>query len=61
MALYEMVGLGTMLDIVFDIGIFDDVYILECFDEYLKMIVLEEFFLLDKKYEVQLEYFNIKY
>ena len=61
MALHEMVGSGTMSDIVFDTGIPDDAYTLECPDEHLKMTVLEEFLLLDKKYETQLEYLNIKY
>lgn len=61
MALHEMVGSGTMSDIVFDTGIPDDTYTLECPDEHLKMTVLEEFLLLDKKYEAQLEYLNIKY
>ena len=61
MALQEMVGSGTMSDIVTDTGILDDAYTLECPDEHLKMTVLEEFLLLDKKYEAQLEYLNIKY
>lgn len=61
MALHELVGSGTMSDIVTDTGIPDDAYTLECPDEHLKMTVLEEFLLLDKKYEAQLEYLSIKY
>ena len=61
MALQEMVGSGTVSDIVTDTGIPDDAYTLECPDEHLKMTVLEEFLLLDKKYEAQLEYLSIKY
>ena len=61
MALHEMVGSGMISDIVTDTGIPDEAYTLECPDEHLKMTVLEEFLLLDKKYEAQLEYLNIKY
>ena len=61
MALHEMVGSGMMSDIVTETGIPDEAYDLECPDKHLKMTVLEEFLLLDKKYEAQLEYLNIKY
>ena len=59
--LHEITGLGVMSDVVTETGIPDEAYDLECPDEQLKMTVLEEFLLLDKKYEAQLEYLNIKY
>lgn len=61
MALHEITGLGVMSDVVTETGIPDEAYTLECPDEHLRMTVLEEFLLLDKKYEAQLEYLNIKY
>ena len=61
MALHEMGGSGVISDVVTDTGIPDEAYDVECPDEHLKMTVLEEFLLLDKKYEAQLEYLNIKY
>jgi len=61
MVLHEIVGPGMISDVVTATGIPDEAYALECPDEHLKMTVLEEFLLLDKKYEAQLEYLNIKY
>lgn len=61
MALHEVSGSGAMSDVVTDTGIPDEAYELECPDEHLKMTVLEEFLLLDKKFVAQLEYLNIKY
>lgn len=61
MTLHEITGLGVMSDVVTETGIPDEAYTLECPDEHLRMTVLEEFLLLDKKYEAQLEYLNIKY
>ena len=61
MTLHEMTGSGVVSDIVSETGIPEEAFELECPDEQLKISVLEEFILLDKKYEAQLEYLNIKY
>lgn len=58
---HEITGLGAISDVVTETGIPDEAYDLECPDEQLKVTVLEEFLLLDRKYEAQLEYLNVKY
>ena len=59
--LHELTGTGTTPDISVKIGIPEEALELTCPDEQLKLSVLEEFILLDKKYEAQLEFLNIKY
>ena len=61
MALHEMMGSGLTSDVVMETGIPQEAYELECPDEQLKISVLEEFVLLDNKYEAQLEFLNLKY
>jgi len=61
MALHEMMGSGLTSDVVMESGIPQEAYELECPDEQLKISVLEEFVLLDNKYEAQLEFLNLKY
>ena len=58
---HEITGLGVISAVVTETGIPDEAYDLECPDEQLKVTVLEEFLLLDRKYEAQLEYLNVKY
>ena len=57
----EMTGSGVVSHVITETGIPEEAYQLECPNEQLKMSVLEEFILLDNKYEAQLEYLNIKY
>lgn len=57
----EMTGSGVVSNVITETGIPEEAYELECPDQQLKMSVLEEFILLDNKYEAQLEYLNIKY
>lgn len=61
MGVHEMMKAMMMSDAVKQTGIPDEAYELECPDEQLKSSVLEEFILLDKKYETQLEYLDLKY
>ena len=61
MGLHEIMGPGLVSDIVTETGIPEEAYELECPDEQLRISVLEEFILLDKKYEAQLEFLDTKY
>lgn len=61
MMLHETTGSAMVSDVVIETGIPEEAYEVECPDEQLKISVLEEFILLDNKYEAQLEYLNIKY
>lgn len=61
MGVHEMMKAMVMSDTVKQTGIPDEAHELECPDEQLKTSVLEEFILLDKKYETQLEYLDLKY
>ena len=61
LSLHEITGLGVVSDVCIETGIPDEAFYLDCPDEQLKDTVLEEFLLLDKKYEAQLEYLNLKY
>lgn len=62
MGVHEMMKVMMMSDtIIKQTGIPDEAHELECPDEQLKASVLEEFILLDKKYETQLEYLELKY
>ena len=62
LSLHEITGLGVVSDVgIIETGIPVEAFDLECPDEELKETVLEEFLLLDKKYEAQLEYLNLKY
>ena len=61
LSLHEMTGMGGMSDAVIETGIPDEAFDLECPDDQLKDTILEEFLLLDKKFEAQLEYLNVKY
>ena len=61
LSLHEITGLGVVSDVGKETGIPDEAFYLDCPDEQLKDTVLEEFLLLDKKYEAQLEYLNLKY
>lgn len=61
LSLHEITGLGVVSNVGIETGIPDEAFYLDCPDEQLKDTVLEEFLLLDKKYEAQLEYLNLKY
>ena len=61
MVVHEITRPGMMSCDVLKTGIPEEAYELECPDEQLKSSVLEEFILLDKKYEAQLEYLELKY
>lgn len=61
MGLHEIMGSELASEIVTETGVPEEAYELECPDEQLRISVLEEFILLDKKYEAQLEYLDIKY
>lgn len=61
MVVHEITRPGMMSCDVLKTGIPEEAYELECPDEQLKTSVLEEFILLDKKYEAQLEYLELKY
>lgn len=61
MGLHEIMGSELASEIVTETGVPEEAYKLECPDEQLRISVLEEFNLLDKKYEAQLEYLDIKY
>lgn len=61
MGVHEMMKDMMMSGTIKQTGIPDEAHELECPDEQLKASVLEEFILLDKKFETQLEYLDLKY
>lgn len=61
MGVHEMTKDMMMSGTIKQTGIPDEAHELECPDEQLKASVLEEFILLDKKFETQLEYLDLKY
>lgn len=61
MGVHEMMKDMMMSGTIKQTRIPDEAHELECPDEQLKASVLEEFILLDKKFETQLEYLDLKY
>lgn len=61
MGVHEMMKDVMMCGTIKQTGIPDEAHELECPDQQLKASVLEEFILLDKKFETQLEYLDLKY